>query len=211
MRSRGLPTILILAAVAMFAAALGGQPLRADDQSPHAAVATFGGGCFWCLEAVFEELAGVSRVVSGYAGGHTRQPSYREVCSGDTGHAEVVQISYDPEVVSYEELLTVFFSTHDPTTLDRQGADVGTQYRSLVLAHDEQQEAAARAMIARLTDEQVFPRPIVTRVERLTTFYPAEEYHQDYYRRNPSQGYCQVVIAPKMAKFRQEFRERLRR
>lgn len=178
--------------------------------APQVETATFGGGCFWCLEAVFEEVAGVSRVVSGYAGGRTDHPTYREVCAGDTGHAEVIQITYDPAVVSYDELLTIFFSMHDPTTVDRQGADVGSQYRSLILAHDDRQLQTARDLIGQLTAQKIFAAPIVTGVEPLGTFYPAEEYHQDYYRRNPAQGYCQVVIAPKMTKFRQQHAQQLK-
>jgi peptide-methionine (S)-S-oxide reductase len=178
--------------------------------APRLETATFGGGCFWCLEAVFEEVAGVSKVVSGYAGGQTDRPTYREVCDGDTGHAEVIQITYDPAVVSYDELLTIFFSMHDPTTVDRQDADVGSQYRSIILTHDDAQLQAAQGLIERLTAATVFAAPIVTGVEPLTVFFPAEEYHQDYYRRNPSQGYCQVVIAPKMTKFRQQHAEQLK-
>lgn len=200
-------------AAAMFAAAvLGGLPVNSDALTPppRFETATFGGGCFWCLEAVFEEVAGVGKVVSGYAGGQTDRPTYEEVCGGDTGHAEVIQITYDPAVVSYDELLAVFFSTHDPTTVDRQGADVGSQYRSIILTHGDGQQATAKALIARLTGENVFDRPVVTTVEPLAVFFPAEQYHQDYYRRNPSQGYCQAVIAPKMAKFRQQHAQRLK-
>lgn len=170
-------------------------------------LATFGGGCFWCTEAVFRELRGVDKVVSGYAGGTVPNPSYEAVCSGATGHAEVVQITYDPEVVAYRDLLEVFFATHDPTTLNRQGADKGTQYRSAVLYGDETQRATAEAVIAELTKESVFNDPIVTTLEPLGTFYPAETYHQDYYARNGRQPYCQVVIAPKLAKFRTKFAE----
>jgi peptide-methionine (S)-S-oxide reductase len=204
----------VLVAAMVVAALLGGQPLYSDALTPPAPrleTATLGGGCFWCLEAIFEEVAGVNKVVSGFAGGHTDRPSYREVCGGDTGHAEVIQITYDPAVVSYDELLAIFFSMHDPTTVDRQGADVGSQYRSLILTHDDGQRAAAQALIARLTAEKVFDRPIVTSVEPLDRFFPAEEYHQDYYQRNQSQGYCQAVIAPKMVKFRAEHAEQLKR
>ncbi len=202
----------VIAAAMLAAALLGGLPLNSDALTPlpRLETATFGGGCFWCLEAVFEEVAGVSKVVSGYAGGQTDRPTYKEVCGGDTGHAEVIQITYDPAVVSYDELLAVFFSMHDPTTVDRQGADVGSQYRSIILTHGDGQQAAARALIARLTEEKVFDRPVVTTVEPLAVFFPAEEYHQDYYRRNPSQGYCQAVIAPKMAKFRQQHAQQLK-
>ena len=167
--------------------------------------ATLGGGCFWCVEAVFRELRGVHRVVSGYAGGTIANPTYREVCTGDTGHAEVVQIEYDPSVISYRTLLEVFFATHDPTTLNRQGADHGTQYRSAIFTHSPGHFETARGLLAELTSEGVFERPIVTEVTPLTTFYPAEDYHQNYSVTNPEAGYCRVVIAPKLAKFRQKF------
>jgi peptide-methionine (S)-S-oxide reductase len=168
-------------------------------------VATFGGGCFWCTEAVFKELRGVEKVESGYAGGTVPDPSYEAVCSGRTGHAEVVQVTYDPSVVSYRDLLEVFFATHDPTTLNRQGADVGTQYRSTVLYRDEAQRRVAEEVIAELQRDGAFPDPVVTTLEPLDRFYAAERYHQDYYARNGRQPYCQVVIAPKLAKFRQKF------
>lgn len=173
-------------------------------------VATLGGGCFWCTEAVFESLRGVRRVDSGYAGGDVANPSYEQVCSGTTGHAEVVRVTFDPAEISYAEVLRIFFATHDPTTLNRQGADVGTQYRSVIFPHSPEQERVARAVISELENDGVFDAPIVTTVEPEAPFYPAEEYHREYYRRNPRQGYCQVVIAPKMAKFRQQFAERLR-
>ena len=173
--------------------------------------ATLGGGCFWCLEAYFEELAGVQRVESGYAGGEVADPTYKQVCSGDTGHAEVVQVTYDPRRIGYEEILTVFFGTHDPTTPNRQGADVGTQYRSIILYADEEQRRAAEALIRELEREKVFPRPIVTELAPLEAFYPAEEHHQEYFARNPGQPYCQFVIAPKLEKFRERFRDKLKR
>jgi peptide-methionine (S)-S-oxide reductase len=173
-------------------------------------LATLGGGCFWCLEAVFRELKGVHRIVSGYAGGHVPNPAYEAVCSGQTGHAEVVQVSFDPGVVSYRDLLDVFFSIHDPTTLDRQGADVGSQYRSVVFFHGPEQERIARACIAEIERQGVWDAPLVTEVVPFTTFYPAEAYHQEYFARNPGQGYCRVVIAPKVAKFRQQHLARLR-
>jgi peptide-methionine (S)-S-oxide reductase len=176
-------------------------------ESNERAQATFGGGCFWCTEAVFKELRGVERVESGYAGGAVDAPSYEAVCTGRTGHAEVVRVTYDPSVVSYRDLLEVFFATHDPTQLDRQGADVGTQYRSAVFYADEAQRATAEGVIAELARDGVFDAPVVTTLEPLGTFWPAERYHQDYYARNPRQGYCQVVIAPKLAKFRQRFAE----
>jgi peptide-methionine (S)-S-oxide reductase len=173
-------------------------------------LATLGGGCFWCLEAVFQELKGVERVVSGYAGGTVPGPSYEEVCTGRTGHAEVVQVTFDPGELTYRELLEVFFSIHDPTTLDRQGADVGTQYRSVIFHHGPEQERTAREVIADLERQGIWDAPIVTEVEPVPPFYPAEEYHQEYFRRNPGQGYCSIVIAPKVAKFRQQHLARLK-
>ncbi|RME84195.1 MAG: peptide-methionine (S)-S-oxide reductase [Caldilineae bacterium] len=167
--------------------------------------ATLAGGCFWCLEAVYQQVRGVDRVVPGYCGGRVPNPTYKEVCSGRTGHAEAVQITFDPEIVSFRDLLSIFFAIHDPTTLNRQGADVGTQYRSAIFYHDEEQRRAAEAMIAELEARQIWPQPIVTEVTRAGAFYPAEDYHRDYFRRNPYQGYCRVVIAPKLAKFRQSF------
>jgi peptide-methionine (S)-S-oxide reductase len=171
--------------------------------------ATFGGGCFWCTEAVFKELRGVQSVVSGYSGGQTANPSYEEVCSGRTGHAEVTQITYDPAQVSYRELLEVFFKTHDPTTLNRQGHDVGTQYRSVVFYHNEEQRQAAEAFKRELDQSGAFASPIVTEISPLRTFYSAEDYHQDYFRRNPAQAYCAAVIRPKVDKFRAAFGGRL--
>lgn len=172
--------------------------------------ATLGGGCFWCLEAVYEELRGVERVVSGYSGGYVPDPTYRQVCAETTGHAEVVQVSFDPEVVSYRDILGVFFAIHDPTTPNRQGADVGTQYRSAIFYHDEGQRATAEEVIAELEARGVWDAPIVTEVVPFGEFYEAEEYHQHYFRRNGFQPYCQVVIAPKVAKFRKENLERLK-
>ena len=176
---------------------------------PDREVATLAGGCFWCLEAVFEQLKGVEKVVSGYMGGHVRNPGYHAVCSGNTGHAEVVQVTFDPRQVSYRELLEVFFTIHDPTTLNRQGGDVGTQYRSAVFTHGPEQEQTAREVIRDIEAEGVWENPIVTQVEPAPEFYPAEPYHQQYFRRNPGQGYCQVVIAPKVSKFRQKYLARL--
>ncbi|HEU4563036.1 MAG TPA: peptide-methionine (S)-S-oxide reductase MsrA [Gemmatimonadaceae bacterium] len=173
-------------------------------------VATLGGGCFWCLDEIYRQLRGVRRVVSGYSGGTVANPSYEQVCGGRTGHAEVVQVTFDPAEVSYRDLLEVFFGIHDPTTLDRQGADVGPQYRSVIFVHDEGQRRTAEEVIADLGRRAVWDAPIVTRVVPLEAFYPAEEYHQDYYRRNPLQGYCRVVIAPKVAKFRKEHLDKLR-
>jgi len=168
-------------------------------------VAVLGGGCFWCLEAVFQEVRGVREVRSGYTGGHVEDPTYRQVCSGTTGHAEVVRVLFDPTEVSYREILQVFFTIHDPTTPDRQGADVGPQYRSAVFAADEAQADTARALVAELEGEGPWEDPIVTEIAPLGVFYPAEEVHDDYYRRNRYQPYCQAVISPKLAKFRRRF------
>ena len=173
-------------------------------------IATLAGGCFWCLEAVYENLRGVTKVESGYMGGTTANPTYRDVCSGTTGHAEVVQVTFDPAVVSFADLLDVFFTIHDPTTLNRQGNDVGTQYRSAVFYHSPDQKQVAEAKIAELTAAELFDRPIVTEVTTAGPFYKAEEYHQGYYRANPEQGYCQFVVAPKVAKFRKHFFDRLK-
>jgi len=174
------------------------------------ATATFGGGCFWCIEAPFKELAGVESAVSGYAGGDTPDPSYKEVCSGTTGHAEVVQVEYDPSVISYGDLLEVFFTVHDPTQLNRQGPDVGTQYRSAIFTHDDDQQEAAEAFIAELESSGGYDDEIVTEVEPLDTFYRAEEHHQDYYEKNPAQAYCSMQIPPKLDKVREQFADRLR-
>ncbi len=173
-------------------------------------LATFGGGCFWCLEAAFEQLRGVHRVVSGYAGGENPNPTYKQVCSGRTGHAEVVQVTFDPGVISFCELLEVFFTIHDPTTLNRQGADEGTQYRSVIFSHDARQQEEAERMIAELTASGLWDGPLVTEVKPLPAFYPAEDYHQGYFRNNPQQGYCRVVVGPKVAKVREHFGEKLK-
>jgi peptide-methionine (S)-S-oxide reductase len=172
--------------------------------------ATLGGGCFWCLEAVFEQLMGVEKVESGYCGGTTDSPSYQQVCDGNTGHAEVVQVTFDPSVVSFREILEVFFATHDPTTRNRQGADVGTQYRSAIFFHSPDQKAVAQKTISELNAEGIWDRPIVTEVSPLKTFFKAEDYHQGYYRENPSQPYCLGVVSPKVAKFRQKFADKLK-
>ncbi|MFM9816370.1 UNVERIFIED_CONTAM: peptide-methionine (S)-S-oxide reductase MsrA [Spiribacter pallidus] len=169
------------------------------------ATATLGGGCFWCIEAVFQKLKGVQQVTSGYAGGHVPDPDYRQVCTGRTGHAEVVQIQYDPSVIGFEPLLEVFFAIHDPTTKDRQGADVGPQYRSIILWADETQRDIAQTVIDRLTHEGAFDDPIVTEIQPLERFYPAEANHQDFYRNNAPMPYCQVVIEPKLEKARSTF------
>jgi peptide-methionine (S)-S-oxide reductase len=171
---------------------------------------TLAGGCFWCLEAVYDQLKGVQDVVSGYAGGTVARPSYELVCTGSTGHAEVVQITFDPAVISFKDLLNVFFTIHDPTTLNRQGADVGTQYRSAIFYHSPDQKAAAEQVIAEITQAKVWDNPIVTQVAPLDVFYPAEAYHQEYFARNPGQGYCRMVIAPKVAKFRKQYLAQLK-
>ena len=181
-----------------------------QPDEPRTATATLGGGCFWCLDAVFRELEGVHDVISGYAGGRVPNPTYREVCSGRTGHAEVVQVVFDPAVLSYKDLLRLFFTFHDPTTLNRQGADVGTQYRSAIYYHDEQQRAEAEEVMREFTESNVWKEPLVTELAPLAKFFPAEDYHQDYFRKNPEQGYCQAVVAPKVAKLRKHFFERLR-
>ena len=173
-------------------------------------VATLAGGCFWCLEAVYDELKGVQEVVSGYAGGSVPNPSYEQVCAGRTGHAEVVQVTFDPNVVTYRELLDVFFTIHDPTTLNRQGADVGTQYRSAIYTHSPEQKAIAEQTIKDLEAAHLWDNKIVTEVTPLEKFYPAEAYHQEYFAHHPNQGYCQVVIAPKVAKFRKKYLELLK-
>jgi peptide-methionine (S)-S-oxide reductase len=172
--------------------------------------ATLAGGCFWCLEAVFKTLRGVESVVSGYAGGDTPDPTYREVCDGTTGHAEVVQITFDPRAVTFRELLEVFFTIHDPTTLNRQGADIGTQYRSAIFYHMPEQRDTAEQVIAELTAEHIWDAPIVTEVSPLTKFYTAEDYHQNYFDNNPTQPYCRAIVAPKVSKFRQKFLEKLK-
>jgi peptide-methionine (S)-S-oxide reductase len=171
-------------------------------------VATLGGGCFWCLEAVYRETEGVISVVSGYMGGRSSNPTYKEVCSGTTGHVEVVQVTFDPGVIPFPDILKIFFAIHDPTTLNRQGNDVGTQYRSVIFYHSPEQQAAANAMIAELTAEKIFEDPIVTTVEPAPRFWPAEAYHQDYFANNPHQPYCGFVVAPKLRKFRQKFAAR---
>lgn len=170
--------------------------------------ATFGGGCFWCVEAVIQRVHGVQKVVSGYAAGHTKNPTYREICAGNTGHAEVIQVEFDPEIISYHDLLTIFMTTHDPTTLNRQGADRGTQYRSIILYHDHSQKIIAEQVLEELKD--TFDDPIVTQVEPLDVFYPAEAYHQNYYNQNSFAGYCQIVITPKVNKLREKYADQLK-
>ncbi len=173
--------------------------------------ATLGGGCFWCLEAVFKDLRGVTSVMSGYAGGHVENPGYKAVCTGRTGHAEVVQVKFDPAQLDYADLLRVFFAIHDPTTKDRQGNDVGPQYRSIILTHSDAQAATARTVMQEIETAKIWPGKIVTAIEPLTVFYAAEPEHHDYFARNPFSGYCQVVVAPKVVKFRKQFADRLKR
>jgi peptide-methionine (S)-S-oxide reductase len=173
--------------------------------------ATLGGGCFWCTEAVFDEVIGVTDVVSGYSNGHTKNPSYEQICDGDTGHAEVVKVTFDPAQISYNDILGIFFAIHDPTTLNRQGNDTGTQYRSAIFVHSPAQRATAEAIIRKLNEENLWGKPIVTEVSDAATFYPAEEYHQEFFKRNPNQGYCMAVVSPKVSKFRKQFVSRLRK
>jgi len=195
--------------LAVAAALAGGIAMAEDVRVPKLAKATFAGGCFWCTEAVYAQLAGVTSVTSGYLGGEVPNPTYKDVCTGLTGHAEAVEIEYDPAVVPFEKLLEVFFATHDPTTKNRQGADVGTQYRSGVFYHDDEQKRIAEEVIKRLDAARAFPAPIVTEVTKATTFYPAEDYHQDYFANNPRQPYCQGVVAPKVDKVRKVFKDLL--
>ena len=182
------------------------QPMKNDTMDS----ATFGNGCFWCSEAIFGRLKGVLSVIPGYAGGHTKNPTYEEVCTGNTGYAEVVKIDFNPEIISYRELLEVFWKTHDPTTLNRQGADVGTQYRSVIFFHNEKQKKTAEHYKEELQKAKIWQKPIVTEISPLTSFYPAEDYHKKYYENNPAQGYCNFVITPKVEKFEKIFREKLK-
>jgi peptide-methionine (S)-S-oxide reductase len=194
-----------------FHAAAAAKKVQSMSETGRLETATLGGGCFWCLEPVYDEIEGVEDVVSGYAGGSVPNPTYEQVCSERTGHAEVVQIKFDPDVISFEEILDIFFTIHDPTTLNRQGNDVGTQYRSAIFFHSPEQERIARQKIAELEAAKVWRSRIVTEVAPLTEFYPAEEYHQEYFARNPYQPYCQVVVAPKVTKARKKFVTRLKR
>jgi len=181
------------------------MPRSRKRDAPDREVVTLAGGCFWCLEAIFKEVEGIDRVVSGYSGGTATKPTYQQVCSGATGHAESVQLTYDPKKISFREILAIFFFVHDPTTLNRQDADVGTQYRSAIFYHDEEQKAEAEEAIRQLNASNSWGAPAVTRVEPFKNFYPAEEYHQNYYARNPEQPYCSVLIAPKLDKFRKTY------
>lgn len=180
------------------------------EEKPKSQVATFAAGCFWCTEAVFLQLKGVSKVESGYTGGQVPNPTYKQVCTGTTGHAEGIQITFDPSVVTYDQLLDVFFHTHDPTTLNRQGADFGTQYRSAIFYHNLEQLRSAKAMISKIDSEETLKDPIVTKLEKLTKWYPAENYHQDYYQQNKREPYCQFSISPKVAKFRKRYAKLLK-
>ena len=182
----------------------------APDRSSRSETATLGGGCFWCTEAIFSEVEGVTSVLPGYSGGSVARPTYEQVCTGRTGHAEVVQVTFDPTVVSYHDLLTIFMTTHDPTSLNRQGNDVGTQYRSVIFFHSPAQRATAEQVVRELESAQLWKRRIVTELVPFDAFYPAEEYHRNYFQRNPASGYCQAIIAPKVAKFRKEFVDRLK-
>jgi peptide-methionine (S)-S-oxide reductase len=196
---------------ALLAASTGGMTMADDAAAAKLAKATLAGGCFWCTEAVFERIDGVKGVVSGYLGGEVPNPTYKDVCTGLTGHAEAVEIEYDPAVVPFEKLLEVFFATHDPTTKNRQGADVGTQYRSGIFYHDDEQKRIAEQVIQRLDAAGAFPGKIVTDVTKATTFYPAEDYHQDYFANNPGQGYCRAVVAPKVDKVQKVFKDLLKK
>jgi len=204
--------IILLAGLVLGSIIIYGMEKESKSGETHQKLekATFAGGCFWCTEAVFEQVKGVESVVSGYTGGHVKNPAYREVTTGRTGHAEAIMVTYDPDVVSFVELLEIFFSTHDPTTLNRQGADVGTQYRSAVFYHNEEQKKEAEEIIAALEKENIYKDPIVTEVTPFTEFYPAEDYHQEYYANNPDQGYCRIVIQPKLEKFEKVFRDKLK-
>jgi peptide-methionine (S)-S-oxide reductase len=182
-----------------------------DNQNKNLDTATFASGCFWCTEAIFERVNGVKSVISGYSGGTVPNPTYEEVCTGNTGHAECTQIIYDPSVISYDELLEIFWKMHDPTTLNKQGNDVGTQYRSAIFYHNEQQKEKAEYYKKKLTDEKIWDKPIVTEITKFTKFYPAETYHQEYYDKNPNQGYCAYVITPKVEKFEKIFKDKLKK
>jgi len=186
------------------------ETMRPDYHSKVEA-ATLGGGCFWCIEAAFDEIRGVVNVESGYAGGESASPTYDQVCTGTTGHAEVVQVTFDPDIISFKEILQIFFTAHDPTTLNRQGADVGTQYRSVIFYHNEKQKKIAEKVIDELDDAKVWDSPIVTQVEQFKSFYKAEEYHRRYFGRHPEAAYCRIVIAPKIAKLRKKYREKLKK
>jgi methionine-S-sulfoxide reductase len=203
-----LSVVLLFATAGMLAGENREKMKNMNEQKTE--LATFAGGCFWCTEAIFERVRGVQSVVSGYSGGHVINPSYKEVTSGRTGHAEAIQLTYDPSEITYVELLEIFFKTHDPTTLNRQGADVGTQYRSAVFFHSEEQKKTTEEIIMALNSEGIWKDPIVTEVTEFSNFYPAENYHQGYFENNPQQGYCRVVIQPKVEKFKRVFEDKLK-
>ncbi len=207
-----MKVFLTMAAVVTAVSLSFSQTKKSDPKpmSNELQLATFGAGCFWCTEAVFLNVKGVTKVVSGYEGGKVKNPSYREVCTGETGHAEVTQITFDPSKVTFEELLEVFWNTHDPTTLNKQGADEGTQYRSVVFYHNDEQKKTAEAYKKQLDASHVYKNPIVTEISPASAFYPAEDYHQNYYALNPNQGYCQYVIRPKVEKFKKQFAAKLK-
>jgi len=198
---------LLLSACVLFGATAGMAQTMNTNQTE---LATFGGGCFWCIEAVFNRLRGVKQAISGYMGGHVDKPTYRQVCNGDTGHVEIVKVTFDPSEITFRDLLEVFFSMHDPTTLNRQGNDVGDQYRSVIFYTSDEQEREAEETIAALTESKAFPEPVVTAIEPATTFFEAEGYHQEYFDNNRTQPYCQFVIAPKLKKFEKQFGEKMR-
>ncbi len=202
---------IFLLIVSMVSFIMIAKSTKKEEQMNRQEVATFGGGCFWCTEAIFEELAGVLKVESGYSGGQTDDPTYKDICTGTTGHAEVIHITFNSDKLEFSELLDVFFATHNPTTLNRQGADTGTQYRSVVFYHNEKQKKDTKDFIAALEKEQVFTDKIVTEITKFDKFYKAEEYHQNYFNNNKSQGYCNAVINPKLIKFRKQFKEKLKK
>ncbi len=199
----------ILSIVTIFLMLIGYQESYSQKRK-NMEIATFGSGCFWCTEAIFHRLKGVEKVVSGYSGGKIKNPNYQQVCTGETGHAEVIQITYNPEIISYKELLEVFWQTHDPTTLNRQGADVGTQYRSVIFYHTTEQKELAEIYKKKLEDENIYDKPIVTEISEFDIFYKAEDYHQDYYEHNRGQGYCNFIITPKIKKFKKVFENKLK-
>ncbi len=199
----------ILSIVTIFLMLIGYQESYSQKRK-NMEIATFGSGCFWCTEAIFHRLKGVEKVVSGYSGGKIKNPNYQQVCTGETGHAEVIQITYNPEIISYKELLEVFWQTHDPTTLNRQGADVGTQYRSVIFYHTTEQKELAEIYKKKLEDENIYDKPIVTEISEFDIFYKAEDYHQDYYEHNRGQGYCNFIITPKIEKFKKVFENKLK-
>lgn len=206
--SIAIVSIILIGAMSIFGISKSEEQMSSNEAALEKA--TFGAGCFWCVEAMFQDIKGVNSVVSGYSGGHVKNPSYKEVCTGRTGHAEVIQVTYDPDIVSYETLLEAFFLSHDPTQLNRQGADVGTQYRSVIYYHTKSQQMLAEEKKRQLNAEDAFGAPVVTEISAFETFYPAEDYHQDYYAINPNQPYCSRVVGPKLDKFRKVFKDKLK-